>query len=64
MKAREGCNVKNARVFTMRYRLTPMGMAVDREVTGAGKDVEKKPLCTAGRNGKRYSYYGEQYGDS
>ena len=52
---------------TMRYHLTPVGMAVikKQKITSVGKDLEKREsLCTVGGNVNWYRHYGKQYGES
>ena len=47
---------------TMRYQLTPVRMAIIRQVINVKEVVEKKELSfTAGGNVNWYSYYGKQY---
>ena len=49
---------------TMRYHLTPVGMAVikKQKITSVGKDLEKREsLCTVGGNVNWYRHYGKQY---
>ena len=50
---------------TMRYRLTPVRMAIidSQQIANAGEAVEKKePSYTAGGNVNWYNHYGNQYG--
>ena len=50
---------------TMRYHLTPIRMAVVKEITSIGKDVEKRELwCTVGGKVNWCSLSGKQYGGS
>ena len=47
---------------TMRYQLTPVRMAIIRQVINVKEVVEKKELSfTAGGNINLYSHYGRQY---
>ena len=52
--------------ITMRYHLTPVRMAIIKNLQiNAGEGVEKRePSCTVGGNVNWYSHYGEQYGGS